>query len=161
MNGPVYAIKYITFKHLINIFLKELFDEEEDDVSQYSYKNFRARTLYQNDKNSEISININTNNNPHYNNRTHKLNNNYIINESFSKYSSNTFSHRKYSETILSNYSNNYNNDMNSEKIRIPFRDNINNNNININDTFSINNINTNEDIISNKSSICSFKMKI
>ena len=161
LNGPVYAIKYITFKHLINIFLKELFDEEEDDVSQYSYKNFRARTLYQNDKNSEISININTNNNPHYNNRTHKLNNNYIINESFSKYSSNTFSHRKYSETILSNYSNNYNNDMNSEKIRIPFRDNINNNNININDTFSINNINTNEDIISNKSSICSFKMKI
>ena len=163
LQGPAYNITHITFQKIIHLFLKELFNDiydENDNISQNSNNNFRARTLYQNDRSSEVSININTkNNNLLYNTSTHLLNNNYFLNDSFSKYSSHTISnisHRSFNNNIMQPY----NKDTYSEKIRVPLRDNANINN-NFYEKTSVNDINIKDDILSNKSSALCFKMNI
>ena len=153
LQGQIYAITHISFIQIIKIIEVELFNEKEEYLSN----NFRSRTLYQNDKNSEMSININTKKNFDYNTKTHLLNNNFLINDSFSKFSNDTLSIRRVNNKLSSNYNNiNYNNDIFSEKIKMPYKDNLS-----YNEKMNINNINTNEDIISNKSSLINCELRI
>ena len=152
LQGQNYAITHISFIKIIQIIQNELFNEGDDILSQ----NFRSRTLYQNDKSSEVSININTRNNLNYNTRTHLLTNNFLINDSFSKFSNDTFSQRRITNKYMPLYNYNYSNDIFSEKIKMPFKDNYS-----YNRQFNINNVNTNEDITSNKSSLTNFEIKI
>ena len=151
LQGQIYAITHISFIQIIKIIQSELFNENDENFSN----NFRSRTLYENDKNSEMSININTKKNFDYNSNIHLLNNNFLINDSFSKFSNDTFSHKNINNKYSNNY--NYNNDIFSEKVKIPYKDNSNyNEKINMN-----NNINTNEDFISNKSSLINFELRV
>ena len=151
LQGQIYAITHISFIQIIKIIQSELFNENDENLSN----NFRSRTLYENDKNSEMSININTKKNFDYNSNIHLLNNNFLINDSFSKFSNDTFSHKNINNKYSNNY--NYNNDIFSEKVKIPDKDNSNyNEKINMN-----NNISTNEDIISNKSSLINFELRV
>ena len=151
LQGQIYAITHISFIQIIKIIQSELFNENDENLSN----NFRSRTLYENDKNSEMSININTKKNFDYNSNIHLLNNNFLINDSFSKFSNDTFSHKNINNKYSNNY--NYNNDIFSEKVKIPYKDNSNyNEKINMN-----NNISTNEDIISNKSSLINFELRV
>ena len=151
LQGQIYAITHISFIQIIKIIQSELFNENDENLSN----NFRSRTLYENDKNSEMSININTKKNFDYNSNIHLLNNNFLINDSFSKFSNDTFSHKNINNKYSNNY--NYNNDIFSEKVKIPYKDNSNyNEKINMN-----NNISTNEDIISNKSSLINFEIRV
>ena len=151
LQGQIYAITHISFIQIIKIIQNELFNENDENLSN----NFRSRTLYENDKNSEMSININTKKNFDYNSNIHLLNNNFLINDSFSKFSNDTFSHKNINNKYSNNY--NYNNDIFSEKVKIPYKDNSNyNEKINMN-----NNISTNEDIISNKSSLINFELRV
>ena len=151
LQGQIYAITHISFIQIIKIIQNELFNENDENLSN----NFRSRTLYENDKNSEMSININTKKNFDYNSNIHLLNNNFLINDSFSKFSNDTFSHKNINNKYSNNY--NYNNDIFSEKVKIPYKDNSNyNEKINKN-----NNISTNEDIISNKSSLINFELRV
>ena len=53
-------------------------------------------------------------------------------------------------------YNFNYNNDIFSEKIKMPFKDNYS-----YNRQFNVTNVNSNDDIISNKSSLINFEIKI
>jgi hypothetical protein len=152
LQGQNYAITHISFIKIIQIIQNELFNEGDDILSP----NFRSRTLYQNDKSSEVSININTKNNLNYNTRTHLLTNNFLINDSFSKFSNDTFSQRRITNKYMPLYNYNYNNDIFSEKIKMPFKDNYS-----YNRQFNITSVNTNEDIISNKSSLTNFEIKI
>ena len=151
LQGQIYAITHISFIQIIKIIQSELFNENDENLSN----NFRSRTLYENDKNSEMSININTKKNFDYNSNIHLLNNNFLINDSFSKFSNDTFSHKNINNKYSNNY--NYNNDIFSEKVKIPYKDNSNyNEKINMN-----NNLSTNEDNISNKSSIINFELRV
>ena len=151
LQGQIYAITHISFIQIIKIIQSELFNENDENLSN----NFRSRTLYENDKNSEMSININTKKNFDYNSNIHLLNNNFLINDSFSKFSNDTFSYKNINNKYSNNY--NYNNDIFSEKIKIPNKDNYNyNEKINMN-----NNLSTNEDNISNKSSIINFELRV
>ena len=151
LQGQIYAITHISFIQIIKIIQNELFNENDENLSN----NFRSRTLYENDKNSEMSININTKKNFDYNSNIHLLNNNFLINDSFSKFSNDTFSHKNINNKYSNNY--NYNNDIFSEKVKIPYKDNSNyNEKINMN-----NNLSTNEDNISNKSSIINFELRV
>ena len=152
LQGQNYAITHISFIKIIQIIQNEFFNEGDDILSP----NFRSRTLYQNDKSSEVSININTKNNLNYNTRTHLLTNNFLINDSFSKFSNDTFSQRRITNKYMPLYNFNYNNDIFSEKIKMPFKDNYS-----YNRQFNITSVNTNEDIISNKSSLTNFEIKI
>ena len=154
LQGQNYAITHISFIKIIQIIQNELFNDGDDNLSQ----NFRSRTLYQNDESSEVSININTKNNLNYNTRTHLLTNNFLINDSFSKFSNDTFSKRRYNNNHLSlyNYHYKYNTDIYSEKIKMPFRDNYS-----YNRQVNVTNVNSNDDIISNKSSLINFEIKI
>ena len=155
LQGQIYAITNISFIQIINLYQNELFNNEnENNINQNEQINFRSRTLYMNDKSSDMNININTkNDNLQYNTKTHLLNDNFIINDSFSKYSNDTFSFRKVNNKFISNY--NFNNDIHSEKIIMPNKLNFNNQ-INI-----FNNINANEDVFSNQSSVSNFDVKI
>ena len=151
LQGQIYAITHISFIQIIKIIQSELFNENDENLSN----NFRSRTLYENDKNSEMSININTKKNFDYNSNIHLLNNNFLINDSFSKFSNDTFSHKNINNKYSNNF--NYNNDIFSEKVKIPYKDNSNyNEKINMN-----NNLSTNEDNISNKSSIINFELRV
>ena len=151
LQGQIYDITHISFIQIIKIIQSELFNENDENLSN----NFRSRTLYENDKNSEMSININTKKNFDYNSNIHLLNNNFLINDSFSKFSNDTFSHKNINNKYSNNY--NYNNDIFSEKVKIPYKDNSNyNEKINMN-----NNLSTNEDNISNKSSIINFELRV
>ena len=150
LQGQIYAITHISFIQIIKIIQSELFNENDENLSN----NFRSRTLYENDKNSEMSININTKKNFDYNSNIHLLNNNFLINDSFSKFSNDTFSHKNINNKYSNNY--NYNNDIFSEKIKIPNKDNYN-----YNEKINMNNISTNEDIISNKSSLINFELRV
>ena len=149
LQRPIYAITHISFIQIINIIQNEIFNDEVDNLSQ----NFRSRTLYQNDKSSEVNINIDTKKNLYYNTKTHLLKNNFLLNDSLSKFSNDTFSN----QGININYiPHNNSNDFYSENIRMPNKDNYNyNRNINASS------VNTNEDIISNKSSLINFELKI
>ena len=150
LQGQVYAITHISFIQIIKIIQSELFNENDENLSN----NFRSRTLYENDKNSEMSININTKKNFDYNSNIHLLNNNFLINDSFSKFSNDTFSYKNINNKYSNNY--NYNNDIFSEKIKIPNKDNFNKN-----EKINMINISTNEDIISNKSSLINFELRV
>ena len=159
LQGQIYAITYISFARVIEIFQKELFNDDStndnENINHNEQINFRSRTLYQNDKNGEMKINIDTKNNYNYNTKTHLLTNSNLINDSFSKYSFDTFSHKKINSGYTANYNNN--NDMFSEKIKMPKRDSFNHN-----QKINTNNLNVGgDDIISNKSSLGNFEIKI
>ena len=159
LQGQIYAITNISFIKIIKFIQNELFDdkhENENNINLNDTINFRARTLYIDDKNSDINIYINTkNNNLKYNTKTHLLIDNYKIKDSFSIYSNDTFSYRKINNKFIPY--NTYNNDIISEKIIMPNKNNlINNDKINIK-----NNINIKEDIFSNRSSQSNFDIKI
>ena len=156
LQRQIYSITHISFIKIIQIIQRELFNDEND----VSFHHFRARTLYQDDKSSEMSININTKNDLYYNNRTHLLKDNFLINDTFSKYSNDTFSiRRKENNKFLHKLNTyNYNNDTFSEKIRVPVKDNYK---YNYNDKLNMSNINTNDDIISEKNSSKNFEIKI
>ena len=159
LQGQIYAITYISFARVIEIFQKELFNDDSindnENINHNEQINFRSRTLYQNDKNGEMKINIDTKNNYYYNTKTHLLTNSNLINDSFSKYSFDTFSHKKINSGYTANYNNN--NDMFSEKIKMPKRDSFNHN-----QKINTNNLNVGgDDIISNKSSLRNFEIKI
>ena len=90
-----------------------------------------------------------------YDTKTNLLTGNFKLKDSFSIYSNNTFSYRKINNKF-SKY-NKINNDIISEKIIMPNKNNlIDNDKININ-----NNINIKEDIFSNRSSQSNFNIKI
>ena len=160
LQGQIYAITNISFIQIIKIIQNELLDEKyenENNINIDDNINYRSRTLYINDKNSDINIYINTNNtnNFYYNTKTHLLNDNFKIKDSFSIYSNETFSYRRVNNKFIQY--NKYNNDILSEKIIMPNRNNwINNNTININ-----NNIINKEDIFSHRSSQSNFDIKI
>jgi hypothetical protein len=121
----VFNIQKNTFLKIIEIFQKNLFnDEDGEDDSQYSLHRYRSRTLYQKDKNSDISININSNNNYYSNEIQNYLNNNFLS-DSFSKnsnmnktYVSSEVHFSKNQQKYLSNI------DIISENIKLPFKDN-------------------------------------
>jgi hypothetical protein len=121
----VFNIQKNTFLKIIEIFQKNLFnDEDGEDDSQYSLHRYRSRTLYQKDKNSDISININSNNN-YYSNEIQNYLNNNILSDSFSKnsnmnktYVSSEVHFSKNQQKYLSNI------DIISENIKLPFKDN-------------------------------------
>jgi hypothetical protein len=121
----VFNIEKNTFLKIIEIFQKNLFnDEDGEDDSQYSLHRYRSRTLYQKDKNSDISININSNNNYYSNEIQNYLNNNFLS-DSFSKnsnmnktYVSSEVHFSKNQQKYLSNI------DIISENIKLPFKDN-------------------------------------
>ena len=149
LQGQIYAITHVSFFQIIYFIQKELFSEE----NQNDQINFRSRTLYQNDKNSEMNIYIDTKNNLPYNNKSYLLRNNHLIKDTWSKYSNDTFSHRK----VNSHYFQNYKvDDIFSEKINMPIQ-----NSYNYNERININNMTKNNDIISEKSSIRNFELKI
>ena len=159
LQGQIYIITNISFIQIIKFIQNGLLNdkfENKNDINLNNNINFRARTLYINDKESDFNIYINTKNkNLYYNTKTHLLTDNFIIKDSFSIYSNDTFSYRKVNNNYIPY--NKYNNDILSEKIIMPNKINFNNNNkININ-----NNININEEIFSKKSSVSNFDIKI
>lgn len=156
LQNPNFIITHISYIQILQIIQNEFFSDE----NSISTHNFRERNLYQNDKRSEMSIIINTKNSPYYNNRTHLLKNNYFINDSFSKYSNETFSYRRINNrSIQYNNNNIFHNDIFSEKIGMPLNNNyIHPNNYN---NLIINNMNTNDDILSHKSSLSDFEIRI
>lgn len=149
LQGQIYAITHVSFFQIIYFIQNELFNEGNPNEQI----TFRSRTLYQNDKNSEMNIYIDTKNNSPYNNKTHLIKNNHLIKDIWSKYSNDTFSHRKLNSQYYQNYNNN---DIFSEKINMPIQ-----NNFNYNERLNNNNINKNNDIISDKSSMGNFELRI
>ena len=159
LQGQIYIITNISFIQIIKFIQNGLLNdkfENQNDINQNNNINFRARTLYMNDKESDFNIYINTKNkNLYYNTKTHSLTDNFIIKDSFSIYSNDTFSYRKVNNKYIPY--NKYNNDILSEKIIMPNKINFNNiDKININ-----NNININEEIFSKRSSVSNFDIKI
>ena len=159
LQGQIYVITNISFIQIIKFIQNELFDDKLENANNLNLNdtiNFRSRTLYLDDKNSDINIYINTKkNNLQYDTKTNLLTGNFKLKDSFSIYSNNTFSYRKINNKF-STY-NKINNDIISEKIIMPNKNNlIDNDKININ-----NNINIKEDIFSNRSSQSNFNIKI
>ena len=122
----VFNIHKNTFLKIIEIFQKNLFnDEDGEDDSQYSIHRYRSRTLYQQDKNSDITINIKTNNNyNYYSNKVPIYLDNNFFNDSFSKNSNKNKTYVS-SEVHFSNQQKYLSNiDIISENVKLPFKDN-------------------------------------
>ena len=153
-NAKLYNIDKNIFQEIIHIIQKKLFNDGDEDNSEYSLKHFRARTLYQKDKENEIKINIDTNKNIFYSNKSPIFPDNFL-NDSFSHYSNNNLPYfMSYSNMSNIQYSRNLNNnDLTSEKINLPYNENISNNN-------NYNTQNKTLDILSDKSSF-NFNLKI
>ena len=138
--GELHIIQKDTFHHIINIINKILFNED-DEISENI---FRPRTVYKRDM-TDMIINITTNKEDYYQNKTHNLfwNN---INDSFSEFSHNSLLKKTYSNFPQNtSYHNINNSDVFSEKVNLPYKDN--------NNTFNLSQNNEINDIFSDKNS--------
>ena len=142
-NDPIYNINENIFQEIIHIIQKILFNDGDDMYSEFSFNHFRARTLYQKDKENEIKINIDTTKNTF--NKTPIVIDDFLLNDSFSHYTTKSLPYYiSYSNTQYSRNAKNI--DLTSEKINLPYNDNISNNNNYITQNKTL-------DILSDKSS--------
>ena len=128
-NMKIYNIEKHNFQQIIRTIQKILFNDEDEDLEN-SFNIYRARTLYQRDKDNEVNINIDTNKYNHYINKSSTYLGNYILNDSFSHYSKNSMAYnRSYINMTQNQFQNKLDNsDLLSEKVILPYNgDDINN----------------------------------
>ena len=148
----IYNIEKHNFQQIIRTIQKILFNDEDEDLEN-SFNIYRARTLYQRDKDNEVNINIDTNKYNHYINKSSTYLGNYILNDSFSHYSKNSMAYnRSYINMSQNQFQNKLDNsELLSEKVNLPY---------NGEDTNNYSEQNKTLDIISDKSS-SNLKLKI
>ena len=128
-----FIIEKNIFQHIINIIKKILFNDDEDDDSQFSFNLYRTRSIYKKDKKNDIYININTNKNDGFLNNLPMLFDDSISNYS-NNYNSNYYSNNSNifngsyinmpQNTLYQNLNLNVNKSLFSERIILPYKDN-------------------------------------